>query len=201
MKKREFLLQTIKEFIHNQIEENKFAIISDVEVDFNFEDLLLRDIYLSIVDSKDYNNSYTSVVHVFQINGMEFNIDVFTEDGPTNEVYVQGSYDIHWDSFNGSEVYEHHKQNTYGLVEVLNYIDYGSFFQNEIDNIYPFIQESREEESLSLLEKAKKYFPGLFKIEFLDYNQSLMIFESGAELRIDTPAIYDSIRAAKYKNI
>lgn len=193
MSKKSLLINTAITHIKEYIEENKLAILAKQDVVVDYTQLDLVDISYDYVEDVDGSRTYPMYRHVFQLGEESFIIHVFEEEEgpPSHSVYTEGSYDIHYSNFQGSEIYENLSFEDTELPKILNSLDYHMFFNSLNDLLEEFLEEQNNETIKVLYDNTKGLIPGLRAIKLGDADEATMIFETGIQLATTVGALED----------
>jgi len=201
---KEKILKRSKSFFENNLPEERFNILMTIKEkpQFDFDSLELVDIY---VDSKADAHNITKVqtfVHIFKLNNsVILEIDVLEDATFIRDVGVHGDYFYSFiPATNEGEFFRNGDVNDYGLCDVLDAIEYSTFFNEEYDLLAELVSSVIEEEAKNLFIHVRDSYPGLVNITSGDSPEKFILhFSTDAELVTTRDSILSGHRTAQSK--
>lgn len=198
------ILNKLNNHIKSALEENRLAHVVDEEVAENIEEVELIKIKVDTVDSNCGTEEYLIYTNTFRLGTEEVDIDVFSaRDAIEEEVFLNSHYSIEYYS-RGDQTIEraeeselHIHREAFGIVKVLNSIDYHFIFNKEATLLRDLHFELDKKQSEKLLVEAQPLFPGLAKVRVAGIGRACMIFEKGYELNLEVHEIERAIQMAE----
>lgn len=195
----------VNAYIKEEIEKKRFVILVDDEIPMFPEDLELVNIDVSYETDKDGTNEYMTYISTFQLGGKKVFIDVFDQDTSfSDDVYLNGSYEIIWNDYEGSSIKENffyigQEEEGYGVPKILNMIGFHHFFNDDQELLEKYRIEYFKKAGEVLFKDAQKVFPGLTGVVVTGYTHSYLFFETGAKISVETQNIHLAIEEIEKK--